>query len=75
MAEPQTENVVRKLRKTRGLTQAQLAEAVGLSRAHYGGEERRDDWQLAVLLRVAKALGGQLGVTLVLNGKEFVLVP
>ena len=54
--------VLRDLRKTLGITQKQLAAALGLAQSGLSELEHREDYQLATLRRVVQALGGELDV-------------
>ena len=61
---------LRALRKAKGLTQAEVAEAAGMAQGELPRMERRGDWRLSTLRRVAKALGGELHVSIALDGEE-----
>ncbi len=61
---------LRAIRKARGLTQAAVAEAAGMTQTELSRIERRGDWHLSTLRRIAKALGGELHLSLALDGEE-----
>ncbi len=51
------------LRQTRGLTQEELAERLGVRQTHVSRMERRDDMHISTLRDVIEAMGGQLILT------------
>ncbi len=55
--------LLRDLRKALGVTQKQLADAMGVRQSALSQMENRGDWQLTTLVRVVQALGGELEVT------------
>ena len=61
---------LRSLRKAKGLTQAEVAKAAGMAQGELSRMERRGDWLLSTLQRVAKAMGGELHVSIALDGEE-----
>ncbi len=61
MPESGLQNKLRRARRSRGLTQGDLAETAGISRQAYGAIERGHSVpSLAVALRLAEALGGSV---------------
>lgn len=59
---PGTGDAIRRLRKSRGMTQRQLTEAAGLSRTHFQDIERgRRNPSLSVLKKISEALRTHLG--------------
>lgn len=54
--------VLRDLRKTLGITQKQLADALGVTQSNLSQLEHREDYQLATLRKVVRALGGELDI-------------
>lgn len=61
---------LRALREAAGLTQGELAEKLETSQAQLSKLERREDHRVSTLREVVKALGGELEVTAVINGKR-----
>lgn len=62
------------LRRRRGLTQTELAAALGMSQSDLSKLERRDDVRLSTLRAHAEALGGRLRVVYDNDGQEVELV-
>lgn len=58
-----SELMLAELRRMAGMTQAQLAEALGVSQASVSKLERRKDMQISTLQRIVEALGGELEIT------------
>ena len=54
------EMLISELRQLSGLTQADLAEAMGVSQPAVAKLERQDDIQVRTLHRLVEALGGEL---------------
>jgi DNA-binding XRE family transcriptional regulator len=69
------EYTLAELRKHRNMTQAQLAEALGIRQASVSRVEHADpaDAQLATLRSYIEALGGTLEITAVIEGERFPL--
>jgi predicted transcriptional regulator len=64
---------LRAIREAAGLTQEQLAEKVEISQGQLSRLERGDFGRFPTLKKVVEALGGELEVTAVINGKRIVL--
>lgn len=60
---PRRARLLRDLRQGRGVSQVQLAEALGVKQPTISKMERRDDVNLSTLRRFIRAMGGQLEVT------------
>jgi DNA-binding transcriptional regulator YiaG len=54
---------LRELRKSLGLSQKQLAEALKVSQAAVSKQERRQEIQVGTLCEVIQAMGGSLEIT------------
>lgn len=69
------EYTLAELRKHRHVTQAQLAEALGIGQASVSRTEHSDpaDAQLATLRSYIEALGGRLEIAAVIEGERFPL--
>lgn len=65
------EMVLAELRKEAGMTQAQLAKAMGVSQAAVSGLEAQNDMQISTLKRVVKALGGQMHIEITMAGETY----
>lgn len=55
-----TEMLLAELRKFRGLTQKELASALGVTQPSLSKLENQDDMQISTLRRLIEALGGKL---------------
>lgn len=51
------------LRRLKGMTQVDLAEAVGMDQSELSKAERRGDRRVSTLRRYVEALGGKLEIT------------
>lgn len=58
------------LRESRGLTQRQLAERLGVSQVNVSRIERAEDTQLSTINRYVEALGGHLELRAVFDGTD-----
>ena len=58
------------LRESRGLTQVQLAERLGVSQVNVSRIERAEDTQLSTINRYVEALGGRLELSAVFDDTE-----
>jgi DNA-binding XRE family transcriptional regulator len=56
------EMLLAELRKTAGLSQDELAEALGIKQPTLSRLESQDDMQISTLRRVIEALGGELEI-------------
>ena len=61
---------LRELRKSLGITQHDLAEAIGMAQSEVSRLERRDDCHVSTLRKVVKALGGDLEVSAIFGKKR-----
>ena len=61
---------LRELRQSLGITQHDLAKAVGVAQSEVSRLERRDDYHVSTLRKVVKALGGDLEVSAVFGRKR-----
>ncbi len=59
------------LRGSQGLTQAQLAAKAGLSQSEVSRAESRDDCLVSTLERYAKALDGELLLSVKIDGRSY----
>jgi Helix-turn-helix domain len=64
---------LRTLRLALGKTQAEVSSAAGMDQGDVSRLERRKDARLSTLRRYAHALGGQLEVAVVVNGRRYLL--
>lgn len=67
------EMTLRELREAAGKTQVEVAALTAMAQSELSKVERRDDHKLSTLRRYVEALGGELEVVAVLNGKRVVL--
>ena len=56
------EMLLAELRKTAGMSQDELAEAIGIKQPTLSRLESQDDMQISTLRRVIEALGGELEI-------------
>ncbi|MBI3958631.1 MAG: helix-turn-helix transcriptional regulator [Chloroflexi bacterium] len=61
---------LRALREAAGLTQEELAQRVAVTQSQLSKLERREDFRLSTLRRYVAALGGQLEIVAVVDGKR-----
>lgn len=64
-----------RVREQRGMTQQQLATALGMKQASVSGIERREDIQLSTLRKYVEALGGSIEVFLQFSDGRYRLTP
>ena len=64
---------LRALREAAGLTQEELAQRVAITQSQLSKLERREDYRLSTLRRYVVALGGQLEIIAVVDGKRIQL--
>jgi DNA-binding XRE family transcriptional regulator len=60
------------LRESRGLTQSQLAEQLGVSQVNVSRIERAEDTQLSTISRYVEGLGGHLELRAIFDGEQTV---
>ncbi len=65
---------LRTLREATGTTQEELAERIEVSQSQLSKFEMRDDHLISTLRRYVVALGGQLEISAIINGKRISLV-
>jgi transcriptional regulator with XRE-family HTH domain len=61
---------LRSLREAVGLTQEELAQRVAITQSQLSKLERREDYRLSTLRRYVTALGGELEIVAVVDGKR-----
>lgn len=61
---------LRALREAVGLTQEELAQRVVVTQSQLSKLERREDFRLSTLRRYVTALGGQLEIVAIVDGKR-----
>ncbi len=61
---------LRALREAVGLTQDELAQRIAMTQSQLSKLERREDHRLSTLSRYVTALGGQLEIVAVVQGKR-----
>ena len=61
---------LRALREAAGLTQEELAQRVAVTQSQLSKMERREDFRLSTLRRYVSALGGQLEIVAIVDGKR-----
>ncbi len=64
------EMTLRALRETTGMTQEQVAQLTEMTQSQLSRVESRDDHLLSTLRRYVEALGGEIEVVAVVNGKR-----
>jgi transcriptional regulator with XRE-family HTH domain len=65
---------LQELRKAAGVTQADVATKTGMAQADVSRTESREDHRLSTLRRYVEALGGELEVNALVNGRRVRLV-
>jgi predicted XRE-type DNA-binding protein len=72
--EMETEMLLSELRRQQEMSQAELAEAMGIKQPNVSKLEGEDDMQISTLRRLVTALGGRLRISVEIPGKgEFTL--
>jgi transcriptional regulator with XRE-family HTH domain len=66
---------LRTLREAVGLTQEELAQRVAITQSQLSKLEHREDHRIPTLQRYVAALGGQLEIVAVVQGKRIRLSP
>jgi predicted transcriptional regulator len=66
---------LRALREAAGLTQEELGQRMAVSQSQLSKLERREDFHFSTLQRYVTALGGQLEIVAVVDGKRILLSP
>lgn len=64
-------HTLKELRNKFGFTQVDLSANAGMTQGDYSRVERRNDWLVSTLIRVAGALGGHLEIALVKDGERY----
>ena len=65
--------VLSQLRKSLGVTQAQMAERLSVAQPTYSAFEKNDNLRIGTLQKIVTALGGVLRLEVVIDGKEYPL--
>jgi transcriptional regulator with XRE-family HTH domain len=61
------------LREAAGLTQEELAQRVAITQSQLSKLERREDHRISTVRRYVAALGGELEIVAVVDGKRILL--
>ena len=64
---------LRALREAVGLTQEELAQRITITQSQLSKMERREDHRISTVRRYVVALGGELEIVAVVDGKRFLL--
>lgn len=64
---------LRALREAAGLTQEELAQRVAITQSQLSKLERREDHRISTVRRYVEALGGELEIVAVVDGKRILL--
>jgi predicted transcriptional regulator len=64
---------LRALREAVGLTQGELAQRVEITQSQLSKMERREDHRISTLRRYVEALGGNLEICAIINGRRIKL--
>jgi len=64
---------LRALREAAGLTQEELAQRVAITQSQLSKLERREDHRISTIRRYVAALGGELEIVAVVDGKRILL--
>ena len=64
---------LRTLREATGLTQEELAQRIAISQSQLSKLERREDHRISTIRRYVAALGGELEIVAVVDGKRILL--
>jgi DNA-binding XRE family transcriptional regulator len=64
---------LRALREAAGLTQEELAQRVAITQSELSKLERREDHRISTVRRYVAALGGELEIVAVVDGKRILL--
>jgi DNA-binding transcriptional regulator YiaG len=64
---------LRALREAAGLTQEELAQRVAITQSQLSKLERREDHRISTVRRYVAALGGELEIAAVVDGKRILL--
>ena len=74
--ELRAEMLLNEVRKLQGITQVELAEALGVKQASVSQMENSDDMQITTLRKIVNAMGGTLHLSIEIPGKgEFSILP
>jgi len=65
---------LRELREMVGKTQAEVGSSLGMTQSQVSKLERRKDHLLSTIRRYVEALGGELQVSVIIEGKRITLV-
>ena len=61
------------LREAAGLTQEELAQRIAITQSQLSKMERREDHRISTIRRYVAALGGELEIVAVVDGKRILL--
>ncbi len=64
---------LRALREAAGLTQEELAQRIAITQSQLSKLERREDHRISTIRRYVAALGGELEIVAVVDGKRILL--
>ncbi len=64
---------LRALREAAGLTQEEMAQRVAITQSQLSKLERREDHRISTVRRYVAALGGELEIVAVVDGKRILL--
>ena len=64
---------LRALREAAGLTQDELAQRIAITQSQLSKLERREDHRISTVRRYVAALGGELEIVAVVDGKRILL--
>ncbi len=64
---------LRALREAAGLTQEELAQRIAVTQSQLSKLERREDHRISTVRRYVAALGGELEIAAVVDGKRILL--
>jgi predicted transcriptional regulator len=64
---------LRALREAAGLTQEELAQRIAITQSQLSKLERREDHRISTVRRYVAALGGQMEIVAVVDGKRILL--
>ncbi len=64
---------LRALREAAGLTQEELAQRIAITQSQLSKLERREDHRISTVRRYVAALGGELEIAAVVDGKRILL--
>mgnify|MGYP002674470485 FL=1 len=72
-AELNREYVLAQIRREIGVTQADMADRLGVAQPTYATQERNDNMRIGTLRRIVGALGGVLKMQVEIDGRDYPL--